>query len=269
MLRARVPMVSLVFIVLVPACGGGGSPTAPSTPAPPAPINVQTLDGWTGQPVSAAVSPSRPMPGATVTAVAGGYLPRVQPAAPQLYLWPGDEAYVRALVYGEFSPGGLLARWTRPFTVKPLADREDMTAATVAAAGAASGLGITTSGTGEVVLAVDPDALDVFSSMALAAAWRTFKGSTIVGCRIAVRRTGWATNGILLHELGHCLGLGHSPDSADLMFAYEHRATESFSDRELVLLRMMYRYRSPGNAAPDHEPGASAVSSTRTIAVVD
>src|SRR5207245_778877 len=124
----------------------------PSTPAPPAPINVQTLDGGTGQPVSAAVSPSRPMPGATVTAVAGGYLPRVQLAAPQLYLWPGDEAYLRALVYGEFSPGGLLARWTRPFTVKPLADREDLTAATVSAAGAACGLGLTPSGPAAGVL---------------------------------------------------------------------------------------------------------------------
>jgi hypothetical protein len=191
--------------------------------------------------------------------------------SPQLYLWPGDEAYVRALVYTEFSPGHLLARWARTsFTVRALPGREDETASVVAAAAAASGLALTTSATGEVEFVVDPDALNTTSSTALAASHRTFNGSTITGCRIFVRREGWMTPGIMLHELGHCLGLGHSPDSRDLMYAYEQRGADSFSARELVVLRLMYRWRKPGNAAPDRDPGvAGAASGRRTIVIVD
>ena len=251
---------------LAAACGGGGSPTAPPTPAP---VQVQALDGWTGQPVAAAVSPSSPMPGTTVTALAGGYLPRVQTAAPQLFLWPAEEAYVRALVYTEFSPGGLLARWTRAFTVRSLPGHEQDTATALAVAGAATGLALTSSATGEVEFVIDPEALDAVSSLALAATWRQFSGSTIRGCRIAVRRDGWVTLGILLHELGHCLGLGHSTNDGDLMFRAERRATQSFTERELVQLRMMYAHRQPGNAAPDSQPGTRAAGGTRTIVVVD
>jgi hypothetical protein len=163
MSRKRFPggPAAVLAASLAAACGGSGSPTAPPTPAP---VQVQAYDGWTGQPVAAAMSPSNPMPGATVTARAGGYLPRIQTAAPQLFLWPDDEAYVRALVYSEFSPGQLLARWTRAFTVRPLPGREKDTATAVAMAGAAAGLALTSTATGEVELVVDPQALNAFSA---------------------------------------------------------------------------------------------------------
>jgi hypothetical protein len=209
--------------------------------------------------------------GVSVTVHAPGYLTREAAFDGQpFYLWPQEEAYVRVLVYNQYSPGQRLSRWTTGFTVKPLPGREDDSAAVVGAAGAASGLSLSVSASGVVEMVVDPDALSTISSNALAATWRTFRGNTVTGCRVVVRREAWTTRGIMLHELGHCLGLGHSQNESDLMYPYELRVTQSFSEREMVTLRMMYRWRKPGNAAPDHDPGvAGAAFDRRTLVIVD
>jgi hypothetical protein len=223
--------------------------------------------------VPAEVAPAAPAIGTAVTVRAGGYLTREAAFDGQpFYLWPQEETYVRALVYSESSPGQRLTRWTRAFTVKPFAGRESDIAGAVAEAGAIAGLALTSSATGEVAIDVDPEALDaVHHPKALAATWRWFNGSVTSGCRIVFRREGWFTRGILLHELGHCLGLGHSPDSSDLMYAVDRRAVESFSAREQVTLRMMYRWRKPGNAAPDRDPGVAGAAGAvrKSFVIVD
>src|SRR5688572_4041941 len=90
----------VLFAVLAAGCGGS-SPVRPSaTPAPtppPAPAPV-VRDGATDHTVAAELSPSTPTIGAVTTVRAPGFLVREArfDGAP-FYLWPQDEAYVRAL----------------------------------------------------------------------------------------------------------------------------------------------------------------------------
>jgi hypothetical protein len=72
--------------------------------------------------------------------------------------------------------------------------------------------------------------------------------------------------------MGHVLGLGHSSDPGDVMLTGGQRTQESaFSRREDVLLKMMYRFRKSGNAAPDRDGGMSSASGAvqTTIVVID
>ena len=64
---------------------------------------------------------------------------------------------------------------------------------------------------------------------------------------------------VALHELGHVLGLGFSPNPNDVM-GNDNRVTQAraFSADERVVLKLMYAYRRPGNTAPDRDPGVAA-----------
>lgn len=236
----------LSALALAAAACGGGSPAGPG-PVPTTPPAPVFRDGWTEQSVTADIAPAAPGLGAMSTVRAPGYLTREAPFdGSPFYLWPQDEAYVRALVYSEFSPGQRLARWTTAFTVRPLAGHEDEIAAAVAEAARATGLALTVGLAGAVDVVVDP------AATAYASSHREFAGYTVTSCRITFRSESGIDTATVLHELGHCLGLGHSPAAGDVMQTGVY-IPSAFSERERVALRMMYRWRKPGNAAPDRE----------------
>lgn len=224
------------------ACGG----SAPTAPAPPPTAVV--LDGWSGAPLTTAAVTTA----ATLTVSAPGYLPRTQPPAATIFLWPGDATYVATLVYSDLSPGRLLTRWTTGFTVRVLPELGNSAAWATAQAADATGLPIGV-GDGPVEVVVNPAVIDTVSRTALASTSLTVRGNVVIGCRVALRNAG-VSRGALLHEVGHCLGLGHSATPGDLMLAREQPGIEVWSPTERVALRMMYRYREPGNAAPDNAP---------------
>ncbi len=66
---------------------------------------------------------------------------------------------------------------------------------------------------------------------------RVFSGSAILSAELLLYPT--ATTADVLHELGHVLGLGHSPRKGDLMYATP--TADSFSADELAVLAWMYR----------------------------
>jgi hypothetical protein len=86
---------------------------------------------------------------------------------------------------------------------------------------------------------------------------------------------------VVLHEMGHILGLGHSRDAGDVMFSCAADAPvtgrfrgfdiDTFSARERLVLPMMLQ-RSAGNAFPDDDSafsgGASTMSGPRRTVIV-
>jgi hypothetical protein len=228
-------------------------------------------DGWTDAPVAADITPAQPAMRAAVTARASGYLTReaLFDGTP-LFLWPGDPAYVRDLVYGYEPPWDKLLRWDTP--VRLTADAELMANGAVVAkmqevaaeARRATGWDVTVAEQGNVHVVIDPDQED-----SVAYADMRFRGATIVSGRLVFWRLPEITGGhgsqyrnTLLHEFGHALGLVHSPDGDDVMVAGFGRGAKvgTFSERETVVLRMMYRHRRAGNLFPDKAPELAAQS---------
>lgn len=103
----------LVFLLILPSCGGGGaSPTRPSAPAAPVPTRITVVSGETGNPVAGAsvtvagrslttdasglvTLPDRPATGALIDLVAGGFLDRqtlFRSGTSELSLWPRQAA---------------------------------------------------------------------------------------------------------------------------------------------------------------------------------
>lgn len=243
----------LVCALLLGACGGGG--TGPTPTDPPA---VVVQDGITRGAVSATVTPATPSLGARISVHASGYLPREQrfDGSPVM-LWPGDEAYVMALVYGPPFNLGRMVRWTSGFTMAmAAADAAAQAVLEQAAAEAsrATGLAVIAGPAGAVTVSVDPASPDLAGN-ACSTVLR-LQGDAIVGARIVCEsRAAMLDGNRLLHEVGHALGLGHVSDPASLMdTARADRATRAFSAREAVSLGMMYRHRQPGNLPPDRQP---------------
>ena len=86
-------------------------------------------------------------------------------------------------------------------------------------------------------------------------------GLSIVYCDIRFARDG----SFVLHEMGHTLGLGHSDLLSDVMSPIG--TTEIFSDREVLLMKLMYQ-RPAGNTFPDNDRNTSGLSSPRVRAIV-
>ena len=197
------------------------------TPPPPAPVS---LDGGTGEPAAASIQPAAPAIGARTTVTAPGYLTReVLFDGKSLYLWPaGDEAYVRTLVYNEYVPGRRLTRWEQGFDIAPapelLGDSRVLGVIEDAAAEVrrASGLPIAVRPGGTVIVLIDPADRAFATGDAVAVTRNTFRGNTVVSTRVIFLDLRYllalgnrSRTNTMLHELGHVLGLGHSPDGRD------------------------------------------------------
>jgi hypothetical protein len=87
-------------------------------------------------------------------------------------------------------------------------------------------------------------------------------GAAITGATIALRSRELARRlPLVLHELGHTFGLGHSPRIGDVMWnGPEIYGLGDFSPRERLAVGLMLQ-RSPGNRFPDSDDGVVAGSS--------
>ncbi|HUG54938.1 MAG TPA: matrixin family metalloprotease [Vicinamibacteria bacterium] len=241
-------LLPVALLSLLSACGGGTTTTtAPSAP-------TQVLDGITGAPVPG--EPLEAAPGDRVRVQRAGYLRRdtIVPSDRTITLWPMtvDEAFVRTLVYGEVGAGHRLHRWATD-TV-PVA--RDFPAEVIEAV--RPWVDLVPSDQPRMTIVVDPgDPLFAqFTPDTIGVAFREIApaDARIVSVRLVFRSADAVRlPGSLLHEVGHGLGLSHSPRRQDLMFPSTARTTTVFSADERVLLSMMYDRRRPGQVAPDDD----------------
>ena len=272
----RNAVLGLLLLLTAGSCGGGPStPTVPATAPSPAMAPAPSfLDGWTEQALGAAITPAAPPLGAPVKVEAAGYLVREMlfDGRP-LILWPDTPSYVQPFVYGENTPGRRLTRWDRGFAITAGADLLANTRVrpiledAVEEASRVSGLPITVAASGPVTFAVDAaDSYLMANPDVVAYTQRTSSASAIAGARVVFRDLKYVlgagnrvrTNTVL-HEMGHVLGLGHSADPGDVMHVDGRRSdARTFSERETLTLKMMYRWRRAGNAFPDRAPELGA-----------
>jgi len=265
------PTVLLAGIVLT-GCGGSPSGLSPVPSPTTVPVPPTARDGWTEAEVAATFTPATPAMGGPIAVHAPGYLTREASHTGQpLYLWPQPEAYVRAIVYHDHVPGRRLARWAGGFDVAPIVgEPASVLEGAIGELRRTTGLDIGIREDAQVRVIVDPDDPYYATSDALAFARLAFRGNDITGARIVFRSPSdinrWRKD-VLLHELGHVIGLGHSTDPGDIMHP-GFRDQRSFSERESVAIKLMYRWRRAGNIAPDRDPGpAAAHPAITTVAV--
>ncbi len=274
-------------------CGGGSGSSAPSrlpTPAPsPTPAAAPAAvirDGWTEQEVAVALSPPSPSVGTSVVVDAPGYLRREQrfEGAP-IFLWPSEEGYVRELVYDwEFTDGSRrMVRWAQPFSVSLDGDLADDPAVVakarevLAEITGLTGLPITLGPGGACQIVINPSIRE--EDKAIAETFLTFRSTGITSARVefATRQEisggpGSDYRNTLLHEMGHVMGLSHSPNDRDVMTPAEGPGSKEgvYQTDEATCLHMMYAHRQPGNFPPDRDPvlGAAA-SATQTVVIIN
>ena len=173
---------------------------------------------------------------------------------------------MRALIYSEGTRS--LRRWTAGFTITP--DGIDSLPAFQAAAAEVSHgseLPITVGPGGPVTVTIDPSDPYFKENRWLAYASFRASGDVIRSARVVFQSVQEFQQGILLHELGHVLGLAHSQDGRDVMAPRENRSL-TFTERENVALKLMYRWRQPGNALPDDMVPATIASGREETVVV-
>ena len=284
--------LSILFLGLaglwLPACGGGRSPSAPSVPvgppATPAPVPLPVAhDGSTHEVVFAQITPATPRLGEAVSATAPSYLMREQAFdGTALFLWPAEQEYVNQLVYHlQFTDDSYrMVRWASGFTVTldgDLAQNDTVlrkTQEVVAEVVRRTGLPVSVGPGGACRILIDPTILD---DDAIGQASWTFRGATIVSAEVKFARVQEISGGVnadyantLLHEMGHVMGLGHSPSTRDVMTPGSGPGTRvgEFQPSEAVTLHMMYGHRVAGNLPPDRDPALSGRSSAAPRTVV-
>lgn len=271
--RTATLWAGLALLPLV-SCGGE-SPVAPprvvATPlATPTPVPLPVArDGLTHEIVDAEITPPAPGLRDAVSVRATNWLLREQRYDGQpIYLWGVEEDYVNALVYwGRFSDGSYrLIRWANGFTITLDQGLEQNDAVMRKALEVAAevtrrtGLPINVGPGGAVHVMVDANILP--EDNAVGEAIRNYQGANIVGGTIKfvnvpyiIGSNNAAYANVFLHEMGHMMGLGHSPLARDVMTpGGGPRATVGeFQPREAETLHMMYQHRLAGNRPPDKD----------------
>jgi len=282
-------LAPLILALAVAACGGTG-PAAPRTPSVPAPTPTPTLvvrDGVTEEIVAPEVAPPAPVVGMPVMLRAPGYLVREQrwDGSP-IFLWPNEDInYVSEVVYNwEFQDGTRrLVRWDRPFTVTLDGDLAEDAAVmqkaqeVVTELSRTSGLPILVGPGGACMVTINPS---LAADNIVGLARLTFRGPTIIGGTVEFVNRREIPGGpkanysnTLLHEMGHIMGLQHSPSTRDVMTPGRGPGTReaTFQPNEALCLHMMYRRRTAGNIFPDRESalGVAAADVVREVVIVD
>jgi hypothetical protein len=235
--------------------------------------------------MTAQLTPPTPPSGTAMVVRAASYLVREQRFdGSAIFLWPADEAYVRDLVYDwEFRDGTYrIVRWDRGFVVTldgELADDASIVGKTlevIAEMNRVSGLGITLGPAGACVVSIDPSLAD---DNYVAKVVHTFRGASITGAKVLFVNRKEISGGLradypntLLHEMGHVLGLLHSPNNRDVMTPAEGPGAKEaqFQRGEVESLHMMYAHRSAGNIFPDKDAALSSISSgPERVEIVD
>lgn len=300
-------VVLVALASLSSACGSGaGAPSAPSAPVVTSRQVLTVVSGDTGQPVAGAMVQASgqrqvtnsageltldPLTNRNLAIEAPGYLRREMVLrdghGSRLTLWPVDPArglsaaYTLAIVYSrnlgliriapeithvtivpseEFrsDPLGLASHEHAAVRLTEALDgRITFTVAERAAEGFVVTTGFDDQPCGQTVY---PGCATPFVRPI----------AEITGGNVALTRTfprqGWHT--VILHELGHILGLWHN-DDGDLRDLMPNEgllfAVRDFSPRERTTLRMMYQRRAD-NRYPDHESDARAPTAMRVSA---
>lgn len=285
MKRPGASCVVASWVGLMLGCGGSSGPAAPTPPATGS-QTISVVSGENGLPLgglrvlaagigyttnaSGQLSiPSALTAGATLDIEAAGFLKRETTLGngPQFSLWPSQaqgatEAWTQQVLHGTFGtspmlrPDPQLRQYTIIGDASITADPASVLALERAAAmwnAAITGSGFTIRvGTGPavnaygvVVAAIDPT-IPTSGGAAPLGTGRALSGGTISFRTLAVARL----PNLVAHELGHMFGIGHSPDSVDIMFSAS--PAPDLSAREQMTVRLMLQ-RRPGKIWPDNE----------------